>query len=100
MGRERIEVQVQAIAGRRAECRKAAKRSRREWMTRCAMCWVRGPSSSTGRIFVRGSIASHRKTDLFSAAEPCSQFVQLEVWEVEMAEGSFVQRLSVHGLHE
>jgi hypothetical protein len=64
-------------------------------MTRWAMCWVRGPSSSTGRILVRGSIASHRKTDLLSAAEPCSQFVQLEVWEVEMAEGPLVQRLSV-----
>ncbi len=29
------------------------------------------------------------------AAEPCSQFVQLEVWELKMAEGAFVQDLRV-----
>ncbi len=32
---------------------------------------------------------------LCGAAEACSQFVQLQVWEVEMAEGPLVQRLSV-----
>jgi hypothetical protein len=64
-------------------------------MTRCAMCWVRGPSWSTGRIARARINRQPQPEDLLSAAEPCSQFVQLEVWEVEMAEGPLVQRLSM-----
>ena len=30
---------------------------------------------------------------LLMAAEPCSEFVQLQVWEVQMAEGAPVQGL-------
>ncbi len=30
---------------------------------------------------------------LLMAAEPCSEFVQLQVWEVQMAEGASVQGL-------
>ena len=30
---------------------------------------------------------------LLTAAEPCSEFVQLQVWEVQMAEGAPVQGL-------
>jgi len=37
------------------------------------MVWVRGPSSSTGSILVRGSRASHRKTHLCGAAQPGAQ---------------------------
>jgi hypothetical protein len=32
---------------------------------------------------------------LCGAAQPCSQFVQLEVWELEMAERAFMQGLCV-----
>src|SRR5436853_1160049 len=59
------------------------------------MVCVRGPSSSTGRSFVRGSMANHRKTDLFGAAQPGAQFIQLQVWEMEVAEGALVQGLCV-----
>ncbi len=31
--------------------------------------------------------------DLRMAAEPCSEFVQLQVWQVEMAERALVQDL-------
>ena len=60
-----------------------------------------------GHVLCAGTQLEHRQNlrarinrqpqpeDLFSAAEPCSQFVQLNVWEVEMAEGPLVQRLSV-----
>jgi len=39
-----------------------AKSSRREWMTRCAMCGVRGPSASTGRSLVQGSRANQSQS--------------------------------------
>ena len=37
---------------------------------------------------------------LLMAAEPCSEFVQLQVWEVQMAEGALVQGLLMFPLHE
>jgi hypothetical protein len=44
---------------------------------------------------VRGSIASQSKTHLCGAAQPGPQFVQLHVWELEVAERVLVQGLSV-----
>ena len=44
---------------------------------------------------MRGSIASHRKTDLLGAAESGAQFIQLQMREPEDAESALVQRLSV-----
>jgi hypothetical protein len=64
-------------------------------MTRCAMCWVRGPSACHRKNLRARINRQPQPEELFSAAEPCSQFVQLEVWELEMAEGPLVQRLSV-----
>ena len=40
-------------------------------------------------------MATHRKTPLCGAAEPGAQFVQLQVWELEMAEEAFVQDLGL-----
>ena len=59
------------------------------------MVCVRGPSWSTGRIFVQGSMANHRKTHLRGVAEPGAQFVQLQVWELELAEEAFMQGLGM-----
>jgi hypothetical protein len=59
------------------------------------MCWVRGPSSSTGRILVRESMANHRKTHLLRAAQPGTQFVQLHMREPESAERALMEELSV-----
>jgi hypothetical protein len=94
MGRERIEVQVQAIAG---EERDAARSQALSQGMDDAMCHMLGAGTELKhRKNLRARINRQpQPEDLFSAAEPCSQFVQLEVWEVEMAKGPFVQRLSV-----
>jgi hypothetical protein len=62
-----------------------------------AMCHVLGAGTELEhRQNLRARINRQpQPEDLLSAAEPCSQFVQLEVWEVEMAEGPLVQRLSM-----
>src|SRR5215469_17803218 len=64
-------------------------------MSKCAAFCVRGPRESTGRSLVQGSIASHRKTHLGGAAEPCTNFIQLEVRNVQVAEGVLMEELSV-----
>jgi len=43
--------------------------------------------------FRKGVDGQPEPEHLCRAAEACSQFVQLEVWELEMAEGAFVQDL-------
>jgi hypothetical protein len=60
-----------------------------------------------GRILCTGSKMEHRKDlreridgqpepdHLCGAAQPCSQFVQLEMWEPEVAEGALMQGLCV-----
>ena len=40
-------------------------------------------------------MANHRKTHLRGVAEPGAQFVQLQVWELELAEEAFVQGLGM-----
>ena len=40
-------------------------------------------------------MASQSKTHLCGAAEACAQFIQLQVWEPEMAEEALVQSLCV-----
>jgi hypothetical protein len=62
-------------------------------MTVCADRCVRGPTWRTGRIFESGSIASHRKTHLCLVAQACAPFVQLQMWEPQMAEGALMQGL-------
>jgi hypothetical protein len=66
-----------------------------------------GMNDAMGHVLGAGTQLEHWKNlrarinrqpqpeDLLSAAEPCSQFVQLDMWEVQMAEGPLVQRLSV-----
>ena len=64
-------------------------------MSICAMFCVRGPSWSTGRIFVQGINGQPQPQHLFGAAQPGSQFVQLQVRELEVAEIVLVQGLSM-----
>src|SRR5438128_6413314 len=59
------------------------------------MCCVRGPSSSTGRILVRGSMASQRKTHLRGTARPGGSVVQREGRELELEEEALVQGVRV-----
>jgi hypothetical protein len=46
-------------------------------------------------IFGRGSMANQRKTHVVRAAQPAAPFIQLQVWEPEMAEGALVEELRV-----
>jgi hypothetical protein len=59
------------------------------------MFCVRGPRRRTGRIARAGVDGQPEPKHLFGTAEPGAQFVQLQVWEVQMAEEAFVQGLSV-----
>src|SRR5258708_36263424 len=59
------------------------------------MFCVRRPSSSTGRILVRGSITSHSQSTWVGAAEPGANFVQLQVREVQVAEAALMEEPSV-----
>src|SRR5947209_7308970 len=67
-------------------------------MTLCAMCCVRGPSSSTGRIAREGIDGQPHPEHLLRTPKPGAQFVQLKVREPEMAEGALVQDLSMRAL--
>ena len=64
------------------------------------MCHVlcAGTQMEHGKNFCARVDGQPQPEHLFGAAEPGAQFVQLEVWEVEMAEGALVQGLCVHGL--
>ncbi len=60
------------------------------------MVWVRGPSSSTGRI-ARARI-NGQPEDLCGAAQPGAQFVQLQMREVQGAQAALIEGLSVRAL--
>jgi hypothetical protein len=62
-------------------------------MSTCAMVCVRGPSSSTGRILVRGSMAS-QSTCVVQRSRVRSSSKQ-QVREVQMAEEALVQGVRV-----
>ena len=94
MGRERIEVQIQAITG---EEREAAR----------SQALSQGVDEQMRHVLRAGTELKHGKNlgaridgqpqpeHLCGAAQPGSQFVQLEVREVEIAEEALVQGLSV-----
>jgi hypothetical protein len=68
---------------------------RREWMTGCAAFCVRGSRWSTGRIARPGVDDQPEPQHLGTTAEPGSQFVQLRMREMEMAEEALVQGVRV-----
>jgi hypothetical protein len=94
MGRERIEVQIEPVA-------------RKERNAAGSQALSQGMNDAMGHVLGAGTQLEHRQNlrarihhqpqpeNLLSAAQPCSQFVQLDVWEVQMAEGPLVQRPSV-----
>ena len=73
---------------------------------------LQGMDDHVRRILIAGAEVEHRKNlreridcqpepdHLCGAAQPRSQFVQLEMWEPEVAERALMQGLSVHGLRE
>jgi hypothetical protein len=48
-----------------------------------------------GKQLRRGVDDQPQPQDAGMAAQPCANFIQLQVWEVQMAEGPLVQRLSM-----
>ncbi len=54
-----------------------------------------GTQMEDGKQLCRGVDDQPQPQDAGMAAEPCSQFIQLQVWEPEMAEAAFVQELRV-----
>ena len=83
MGRERIEVEIEPITGK-------------EWKTARDQTLSQSVDELMGHMLRTGAELKHRKNfragingqpeHLVTAAEPCSQFIQLQVRELEVAE--------------
>ena len=94
MSSQRIEVQVEAIAG---EERRAAWGQHLSQGMNHRMGHVLGAGTQLedGQKLGAGINRQPEPLHLYMAAQPRAQFVQLEVREPQMAEGPLVQRLSV-----
>ncbi len=91
---KRVEVQIEAITGKKRE----AARNQEV---------LQGMDDHVRRILCAGAEIKHKKDlreridgqpepdHLCGAAQPGSQFVQLEMWEPEVAEGALMQGLCV-----
>ncbi len=94
MGRESIEVQVQAIAGEKGEAARSQDLSERVDEQVCHV--LRAGTQLEGGKKLGARINSYPQPQhLLGAAEPCTEFVQLKVREVEMAEEALVQGVRV-----
>src|SRR5690349_13174203 len=62
-------------------------------MSWCAMCCVRGPSACHRQKLGTRVDGQPKPLHLTMAAQPGSQFVQLDVWEVQVAEAALMQEL-------
>jgi hypothetical protein len=64
-------------------------------------CLLRAGAKMEDGKKLRGGVDGQPQPEhLRGAAQPGSQFVQLDVWEVQMEEETLVQDLRVHGLPE
>jgi hypothetical protein len=61
----------------------------------CAICCVRGPRESTGRIFVRGSMASHSQSTWVELRNLVRSSSNGLVREVQVAEGVLMEEFRV-----
>jgi hypothetical protein len=97
VGRERIKVEIESVTGKERETARGQALSERvdEHMrhTLCAGTELKHRKKFCARID-----GQPQPEDLFGAAQSGSQFVQLQVRELEVAEIVLVQCLSVHGL--
>jgi hypothetical protein len=94
MSRQRIEVEIQAITGEEREAAGGQEVSQ-------------GVDDPVCGVLRAGAQMEHRKNlgagvdgqpepeHLAGAAQPCAQFIQLHVWEMEGAERVLMQRLSM-----
>jgi hypothetical protein len=94
MGRQGIEVEVEPITG---EKRKTAWGQHLSQGVNHRMGHVLGAGAylEDGQNLGAGINRQPEPEHVLRAAQPGSQFIQLEVWELQMAEGPLVQRLSM-----
>jgi hypothetical protein len=90
MGGESIEIQIEAITGK-------------EWNAARSQEFSQGMDEAMGHVLCSGTQMQDRKNlragvdgepqpeHVLRAAQPGSQFIQLEMWELQMAEGPLVQ---------
>ena len=82
VGRESIKVEIEPITRKERETARGPAFSQ-SVDERCAMCCVRGPSSSTEN-FVQGINGQPEPQHLFGIAQPGAQFIQLEMRDLEV----------------
>jgi len=94
VGRERIEVQIQPIAGKEWDATRSQELSQG---MNDAMGHVLGARTELehGKNFRTGVDDQPQPQHLRMAAEPGSQFIQLEIGKLEMTENVVVQGLSM-----
>ena len=97
VGRERIKVEIEPVTGKERETARGQALSERvDEQMRHMLC--AGTELKHRKKFRARIDDQPQPEDLFGAAQPGSQFVQLQVRELEVAEIVLVQCLSVHGL--
>src|SRR5215813_6923298 len=69
--------------------------SRRRWIRRWAISWVRGPNWNTGMHLVSGSSATKTPKHLRMAPQTRTDFIQLHVPDLQLLEGTLVQDLGM-----
>ncbi len=85
MGRESIKVHIQAITGEERQTARGQDLS--QGVDECMRHVLRAGTQMEDGKKLRARVDSQPQPEhLCGAAQPCSQFVQLEVWELEMAE--------------
>ena len=95
MSRECIKGEIEPVTGKEWEAprRQALLESMDEAMGHGLGARAERVSPEESRV--RGSMASQRKTNLVGAAQPGAQFVQLQMWEPQIGEGTLMQALGV-----
>ncbi len=95
MSRKGIEVHIEAITGEQRQTIMGQKPSQGvdEHMRRmlCA-----GTQMQYGQNLGEGVDSQPQPKHLGGAAQPCSQFIQLHVWEMQVAEGVLMEEPNVH----
>ncbi len=94
MGCEGIEIQIEAVTGEERQI--ARSQELPQGVDDCMCCVLCAGTQMEDWNNLRGGIDGQPEPeDLLVAAQPGTQFIQLEVREPEMAEGALVQGLCV-----
>ncbi len=92
MGCQCIEVEIEPITGEKGDA--ARGEDLPQGVNDCMRRQLRTGTHMEHRKYFREGVDSEPEPEhLGMAAEPCSEFVQLQMWEVQMAEGALMQDL-------